>query len=636
MAIILVVLYHSGAHFFRGGYTGVDIFFVISGYLIGGQIYSDKRAGTFSYWSFYYRRAKRILPALFAVLAFVSVAAVYTFPPRELRSYGISASSVALSVSNLYFNAKVGYFTPRADLNPLLMTWSLGVEEQFYFVIPLILSLLVRMRHAVRLSTLAALFLLSFLLCILPGSEQSAFYLLPPRFWELDAGVLLAVMVFDRRSALSGKATCNVAGIAGALLLCAPLLIVRSTAIQAVQLLPAVVGATLLIATPSSWINSHILASSPARFIGKISYSWYLWHWPLLALLRFYSGDSPRPILIAFTIAISFCVAVASYFAVEQPFRKRSRPAKPTVIRYCALCLIIACCGIAVWGLNGIPQRFPHLIALSKDQIRMQTDPCLVDGDRPNLSLKCYSASGVRPVVAIWGDSHGAALSPVLRSYVSDRGYDFDQLTRRGCRPHALNTLDPALAEALKTCLGFNEAALDTIARDKRIQIVILAFSWRVMFQVDGMTICKATSDCFAYMQASIRRLQQCGKTVIAMGDTPEFDFDPVPSAYFSELWLWRGMVSILGNPYASHIGILSEHARALDNQADDALVKALNELPDVQYVKVRDLFCAESGCRFSQGDRILYLDAQHLSTEGASLALTRLQLPARSTLERK
>jgi SGNH domain-containing protein len=191
-----------------------------------------------------------------------------------------------------------------------------------------------------------------------------------------------------------------------------------------------VIGAALLIATPSSWINSHILASSPARFVGRISYSWYLWHWPLLALLRFYSGDTPQPKSIAFTIAVSFGFAVVSYYVVEQPFRKRSQPAKPAVI-----CLIIATSGIFVWMLRGIPQRFPLLAGLSKEQIRMQADPCLVEGDKPNFSSQCYAITGTHPAVTMWGDSHGAALSPSLRDYVTDRGYEFAQLTKAGVDP---------------------------------------------------------------------------------------------------------------------------------------------------------------------------------------------------------
>lgn len=631
VAIILVILYHSGMHFFRGGYTGVDIFFVISGYLIGGHIYSEKLAGTFSYWSFYCRRARRILPALFVVLAFVSLIAIYTFPPLELRIFGISAFSVALSVSNLYFDKSVGYFTPRAEINPLLMTWSLGVEEQFYLFIPLILSLIVRIRRTLHLPALLAISLLSFGLCIHLGSAQNTFYWLSARSWELGAGVILAIFESTQNVSFSERRSYNVVAIAGALLLCLPLLTIRSNTIQAVQLLPTVAGTILLILVPSCWINRIVLASRPARFVGKISYSWYLWHWPLLALLRFYTGGLARPITIASTIAISFCVAVVSYFTIEQPFRKRPEPAKPAVLRYAALCLIAASIGISVWMLRGIPQRFPRLANLSRDQTRLLTDPCFVTGDKPNLSSKCYSIRGEHSAVAIWGDSHGAALSAGLRDYVTDRGYEFDQLTRGACRPWAIDTSDQKLAGELEGCLRFNEASLDKIATDGRIQIVIISFNWKRILQSDSMNIC-GTDDCFAYLKASIRRLQQSGKEVIVMGEPPEFDVDPVPSAYFSELWVWPVMTRMIGNSSPSEFGILSGEAQALDDRTDYALRKALSELNDVQYLRLHDLFCSESGCRFSQNGKILFLDTQHLSREGALLALTKLNLPAQST----
>lgn len=635
MAIILVVLYHSGLHIFRGGYTGVDIFFVISGYLIGGQIYSDKRAGTFSYWSFYYRRAKRILPALFVVVAFISIAAICTFPPLELHTYGISACSVALSISNLYFSRWLGYFTPRAELSPLLMTWSLGVEEQFYLFVPLILSWILRMRRILRLPAVIALSLLSFSLCILPGSGESTFYLLPARFWELGAGVILAVLASSRSSAAVGKGICNGVGTTGALLLCVPLLTVRSDEIQAVQLLPTVLGVMLLIAVPSSWISSHVLASSPARFIGKISYSWYLWHWPLLALLRFYGGDTPRPLLIAFTIVISFCVSVASYFAVEQPFRKRSRPAKPAVFRYGALCLIFGAGGACLWVLQGIPQRFPQLAVLSRDRIRLQTDPCLVKSDKPNLSSKCYAITGAGPAVAVWGDSHGAALSAGLRDYVTDRGLQFAQLTKGSCQPFAVGELSQKIRRGVDTCSRFNENALDMIAADGRIQIVILAFDWKRIFQADIQNRC-ATEDCLVYLKENIHRLQGSGKKVIVFGDVPEFDIDPVPLAYFSQLWIWREMNRLMGDSYPREVGILSQEAQALDDRTESALRRTVNEMPGVQYVRLHDLFCGDTGCRFSQDGKVLYLDAQHLSTDGAILALTRLQLPEYGTVGRE
>ncbi len=627
VAIVLVVLYHSGLRIFLGGYTGVDIFFVISGYLIGGQIYSDKRDGRFSYWSFYYRRARRILPALFVVLAAVSLVAIYSFPPKDLRAYGITVSFVALSASNLYFfYRRLGYFAPHPDLNPLLMTWSLGVEEQFYLVIPIVISWLVRMRRTMILAVLASVSLLSLCLWILKGSGQVTFYFLPARLWELGAGVILAILTSDRDSVLVGKRVSNIAGSAGALLLCVPLLTIHIKIYLPLHLLPAVFGAALLIAAPSSWINTHILASSPARFVGKVSYSWYLWHWPLLALLRFYSGDTTRRLLIPSAIAISFCLAVISYFVIEQPFRRKSQPAKPAVIRYGALCLAIAASGICVEMLHGVPQRFPNLASLSRDRIRMETDPCMVGGDQPNLSSKCYSNAGTLPVVAIWGDSHAAALSAGLRDYVADRGYNFDQLTVTGCRPLPSSRQTKRFG-GIGPCFRFNETALDRIATDGRVRIVIIAFNWKRIFQDDSTNRC-VTEDCLAYLEASIRRLQACGKKVIVMGDVPEFDVDPVPSAYFQELRIWPVMTRVIGNSRQSEFGVLSKESEALDDRTELALRRAVSELPGVQYIELHDLFCRGIGCRFTQDGRVLYLDEQHLSTDGANLALTRLQLP--------
>ena len=627
VAILLVILYHSGMHFFQGGYTGVDIFFVISGYLIGGQIYSDKRDGVFSYWSFYYRRARRILPALFVVVAVISLITIYSFPPTNLRDYGETVSFVALSASNLYFlYRRLAYFAPQPDLNSLLMTWSLGVEEQFYLAIPVIISWLLRMRRKIGMATLVVVSLLSLCLWIFKGSGPVTFYFLPARFWELGVGVILAILTSDRDSAPFEKGVSNAAGSAGALLLCVPLLTVHSNIFPPLHLLPSVIGTVLLIAAPSSWINGRILASGPARFIGKISYSWYLWHWPLLALLRFYSVDTPPPALIASVIAISLCVAVVSYFVVEQPIRKKSQPAIPAVIRYGALCLAIAAGGICLKESHGIPQRFPNLAGLSRDRIRMESDSCLVGGDQPNLSSKCYSATGAHPVVAIWGDSHAAALSAGLRGYVNDRGYDFDQLTIAACSPLPDRMQPRQFGAGNSACFRFNETSLDRIATDGRVRIVIIAFNWKRIFQGDSMNRC-ATEDCFAYLESSIRRLQSYGKKVIVMEDVPEFDVDPVPSAYFQNLRAWPVMARVIGIPHASEFGILSKESQALADRTEIALSQAVNELSGVQYVRLHDLFCGESGCRFSQDGKILYIDEHHLSTAGANLALTRLRL---------
>ena len=194
LAILSVVLYHGGLIRISGGFTGVDIFFVISGYLIGGQICAQIRAGTFSFTGFYRRRAKRILPAFFAVLVFVLTAGLVLLSPNDLTRLARSACAAAVSVSNILFWHSASYFDTRSDLNPLLMTWSLGVEEQFYAVIPLLLVLVFRIRRNRIVSAVLIVSALSFLFSwiALAGHPALVFYMLPARAWELGIGVARA------------------------------------------------------------------------------------------------------------------------------------------------------------------------------------------------------------------------------------------------------------------------------------------------------------------------------------------------------------------------------------------------------------------------------------------------------------
>ncbi len=293
VAILSVVLYHIHAPLLTGGYTGVDIFFVISGYLIGGHIYSELRAGNFSYLRFYQRRAKRILPAFYVVLLFTIAAAACLLSPSEVASLGRFAFAAALSASNLILGHFSGYFAPASALNPLLMTWSLGVEEQFYAVIPLLMGLLVRLRRNWLLPAILILCGLSLLLSIfeLTVHPTIVFYMLFTRAWELGAGVALAIAESNRKRTSLGGVAAEVLSAAGVVLTLAPMFLLNANStFPGLAALPTVVGASLLIATPSSLINRRCLSLGPLVFVGKISYSLYLWHWPILALLRAASG----------------------------------------------------------------------------------------------------------------------------------------------------------------------------------------------------------------------------------------------------------------------------------------------------------------------------------------------------------
>jgi peptidoglycan/LPS O-acetylase OafA/YrhL len=390
LAILSVVLYHAGVPRITGGFTGVDIFFVISGYLIGGQIYSELHAGSFSYLSFYRRRAKRILPAYFAVLIFILLAALVLLSPMEAAQTARSAFAATLSASNVLFWATANYFAPKTELNPVLMTWSLGIEEQFYAIIPLLMVLLARFRRNLLLPAVLAICALSFFFAwsLLGRYPMLVFYLLPARAWELGAGVALAAAELCRKNnALPAPAAQLLSLIGLGSMLVPVYLLTAATPFPGPAALPSVFGTALVIAVPASWINRRLLSLPQLVFIGKVSYSWYLWHWPLLALLRvLYDGTPPRAASLV-TVAAALAVAVLSYYLIEQPFRRSAWPPIPLLLRYAVAGGVLLAVCAAIWFSHGAPRRFPALAGMEAAGQALSADPCLAaETDRPNLT----------------------------------------------------------------------------------------------------------------------------------------------------------------------------------------------------------------------------------------------------------
>ena len=276
IAVLSVVAYHVGLPPFSGGFVGVDIFFVISGYLIGGIVEREMRAGIFSFAGFYARRARRLLPALAGVLLFSYGAAALLLAPSETIDYAKSAIATIFAASNILFWKGGGYFSPAAELNPLLMTWSLGVEEQFYIFFPIVLALLLRLRGQRVFVGLAVLSAASLALSVwaVRHAPTGAFYLLPARAWELGAGILLVL-----KPPRVGPALADGLGIAGLALLLVPIFGYDAhTSFPGLTAVPPVLGTVLLIAVPQSRINRFVLSAPPLVLLGLISYSWYLWH----------------------------------------------------------------------------------------------------------------------------------------------------------------------------------------------------------------------------------------------------------------------------------------------------------------------------------------------------------------------
>jgi peptidoglycan/LPS O-acetylase OafA/YrhL len=644
IAILSVVLYHAALPSITGGFTGVDIFFVISGYLIGGHIFSEVRSGSFSFLRFYQRRAKRILPAFYAVLIFTILASMFLLSPREALVFGRSSFAATLSSSNILFWYSFNYFDPQGSFNPLLMTWSLGVEEQFYAVIPLLMVLLARIRRNWLLPAILIVCLLSFSLawCELGIYPMNVFYLLPERAWELGVGVALAVAEQSRRSAPLPARLANLLSLAGLALMLAPMFLLNARSpFPGPAALPSVLGAALVIAAPAAWINRRLLALPPLVFIGRISYSWYLWHWPLLAFLQIASQKKVPPEAALLAVIASLAAAVLSYYLIEQPFRKSTRPPAPLLMRYAvASAAVLALCA-SVWVSKGFPQRFPQLAAVDSMAKSMDSDPCLVTSGKVNLSPRCYDAADPRPSIALWGDSHTASLAPSLRSLANAQGYGFVQLTHTSCPPltgaaiyTTRNPRDP------RNCMRFNSQALELLRGDPRVRIVVLNGWWRVSCEDCWLfTGSKADRQDFSQqaaidlfrqsLAATIQGLRAAGKQVIVMSDVPSFDFDPLMRFRTAHIPVRRALALWMGAETAAGPGSSPPAETASAALANNQLKIVIGGLDGVLFIDLKSELCPDDGpCAYRIGDHPLYRDHHHVSLDGANYALRDFRLP--------
>ncbi len=346
VAILLVVLFHSGVTSLQGGFIGVDLFFVISGFLIGGIISKEIAEKRFSFYQFYLRRIRRIAPALFFMMAILLALGFILLSPLEFSQLAKYSVAVFISVPNMLLLKSGDYFSTDSDLNPLLMTWSLGIEEQFYIVLPFILLLAVRLRKSM-VSVVLTISLVSLVACIWLTSVDStqAFYLLPTRAWELGAGVLLALW---RPQPVTGRAASLMNLLGWLLILASSVLISSDDRFPGwVAIIPVLAGCLMIGAR--SELNQLLLENPLMRFIGKISYSWYLWHWPLLSLARICS-DNPLTVwqgLMISTLALG--IAWISWRFVEQPFRQTRAGTRWVIPGYCASSLLAAGAMVLLW-----------------------------------------------------------------------------------------------------------------------------------------------------------------------------------------------------------------------------------------------------------------------------------------------
>lgn len=428
VAVLPVMLYHAGVSGFSGGFVGVDVFFVISGYLITAILLKDIRAGDFSLLKFYERRARRILPALFAVLIATFAMGIVFMIPSQLYDLSRATFATIFFVSNILFWRDTDYFAPAAEENPLLHMWSLSVEEQFYIIFPIFLLLVSRMKERLLLLSTIAVVIVSLLAAQVASATNPVanFFLLPTRAWELGIGALCALHLSER-GVMSNNWLASL-GLAG--ILAAVIFFDEATPFPSVYALLPVVGSALIILFSGSGTFTHkLLSLKPFVWVGLISYSAYLWHQPLLAFARIQDVTSSPPLsLMLGLLLLSLCLAYLSWRYVEQPFRSTKGVIKTRnkvfVLSGIGASAIsgLAVIGLTTSGLNAFwMARNPgsaqtlRVIQDAEENMRLRAEKgqCAfsVDAFDPETQARlkdCVDAAG--PAIVVLGDSHSIDL----------------------------------------------------------------------------------------------------------------------------------------------------------------------------------------------------------------------------------
>lgn len=612
VAVMPVIFFHAGLDLFSGGFVGVDVFFVISGYLITSILIDDLQKGTFSIARFYERRARRILPALFLVILCCAPFAWAWMLPSQMEDFGRSVIAVVFFASNILFWQDIDYFAPAAEDNPLLHTWSLAVEEQFYIFFPILLLWLWRFGrnpafYVVLGICIASLFLAELGSRTAPGAT---FYLLPTRAWELGAGSLCA-FVLNRRGPLS-NGYLAAAGLVGVLL--AATLYDKTTPFPSLYALLPVVGTALIIlyAGPSTVVGK-LLSLRGMVAIGLISYSAYLWHQPLFAFARIRSLTTPsEPLMIALSL-LALGLAYFSWRFVEAPFRRKSGmwlPARRQVFAASLLASLALCiAGGIVVSRDGAVLRTDAEDMRGLDD-RIAINPGLDADCTANFTLSAKCRTSDAPEILLWGDSFAMHLAQGLLA--SDPDMKLQQHTKSQCAPIldiALNLPTAGYGEQwARRCMEFNDQVLEWLETNDSVTHVVLSSPFRIityeLFDPSGNILSPSTQHVLDALLRTIARIRETGAEVVIFSPTPSSGYDTGACAIRSDRFkLDEAICDFLP-----------------DDEVDKKVAALLEQVSkDVRIVNLTDMICGSGTCDVIEDGNFIFRDWYHLSKEGSA-----------------
>jgi peptidoglycan/LPS O-acetylase OafA/YrhL len=616
VAVLSVVFFHAGLSGFSGGFVGVDIFFVISGYLITSIIVRGLEAERFSIAWFYERRIRRVIPAFIVMVAATAIGATVFLFPKDLIDFGRSAFAAASFASNFFFASRTGYFAPAHETMPLLHTWSLGVEEQFYIVWPLVLWACFRLGFrrslGVVVFVLAAASLSYAEWAVRKEDPDIVFFLPQARAWELMLGAMLALGMAPELRARWIREALAVLGAA--------LLAFGITQFSAHTPFPGLwatipaLGAALMLHTghQADTAISKLLGLWPCVFIGLISYSVYLWHWPVFAFAKMYLGHNPSEGLALCLISATIIVATASWWFVERPFRQSAATTRisPQLLFAGGLgsLAVIGCIGLTLVFAHGLPNRIGH-----------EAQRFYFDGKR-KIELSHNPAADI----LVWGDSHAQAFARAALIIGQHYGLTVGESGTLNCPP--LIGAHRVGGGYSRDCDTINRALLEQLQRGPRPRVAILVARWSLyqggtsqdgpVFEIDDQEQTLDAETSTRVLERSLSRtvdaLEALGIAVVLVGQAPEFPEHP-NSCFVRRTWHKEPNA-------ADCLTMPREQSDRRLNTSKAILTELAKTHKAALYVGLDKILCKAGTCRAAEDHRPLYYDDNHLSLFGSYL----------------
>jgi len=600
IAILPVLLFHAKFQLFGGGFVGVDVFFVISGYLISSLIVSELETTGFSIIRFYERRIRRILPALFTVVIFSSIISYWLFTPADLKDFGQSAVAATLFSSNILFWLNSGYFDAPAEQVPLLHTWSLAVEEQFYIVFPVLLVLIFRIARGRWSAFTVPIAVVSLAISIWTtrSNPSAAFYLAPARAWELMLGAMLATGAFPAVTSRRLRDILSATGLG--LIAVGVFAFSRETPFPGEAALVPVIGTALIIHAGAGGesLFGRLLSARPLVFTGLISYSLYLWHWPLLVFARYYLARELTSTEAAGILVLSVAVAVFSWRFIETPFRGRDGWfARKTLFAStagvaCSICVI----GLAMHLGDGYTLRFNFANTRPVGKETYNTGTCLLNLGQIHEAYDVqdcrFGDSGSSRSVLLWGDSHAAQWVHSISGIAGEYKIAVIQANSAGCPPLLGHYADSAEPNK-QNCWKFNQQIKTIVENDETIAGVILAANWSKYDSEDQF---------LENLLNSLSLLEVRGLPILVIGQLPIFEVR-VPVIHQQKI---RDRENA---EYAD--------SSSIENSRTNTFLAGSGVENLSVYFPHRRL-CEDNSCRIAAEGSLLYWDSAHLSAFGS------------------